>query len=368
MNRWLYFTPESLGDAERFGTVWCGSDDVEPRECTLAQAALAFQGSDVQIILPMEVCSWLRSPPWPTRRTPRTQALIYSVEDQLAEDIDALHVAVGIPDAERRYPLMITAKTLLREVLSELDQAGIRAASVHIDADLLPVDQPHLVWWAGRWLLGGKVDCRLAVPDDVRGLLEPRMPEDVCVFDEHAGAAGAAKWLIKGRATSVDLLQGEFRVLRPQWRWGPLLLTLGCLGLMTWGFGLGRIHYLESESARLYEHSLQRFQTLYPDHGRVVDLSAQLNALQAKQTAGGDPMMALSALIEQVVGSAAVEIRQVDFDRAQGWRLAIAVENFSELERLRSRAQQSGLPIRLDSASKDHDGVKAMLIMAAGEP
>lgn len=367
MKGWLYFTPESMTGTARFDSVWCGAEGVALRECTLAEAAQVFQGHAIQIILPMETCSWLRTPPWPTRRAPRTQALLYSVEEQLSEDVEGVHVAVGLRDTEHRYPLLIVSRSLLREVLSVLDEAGIQVGSVQIDADMLPDDQPHLVWWAGRWMLGGKVGCRLAFSDEARTFFASRLPEGLCVRDVQPDAAETAAFLAAGRKMSIDLLQGEFRVAPRRWRWSLPLLTLACLGLMSWGFSVARIQHLESEALRLHEQSLQRFQTLYPDQGRVGDLSTRFSALQARQAVGREPMATFSMLIERVLGSAEVEVRHVGFTRAQGWKVAIAVKDFTALERLRDQVERSGLPIRIDGASKHQDGVKAMLIIGVDE-
>jgi len=360
VTQWLYFSPQSVIGTTRFEVVRCGGQDIPMRECTLAEAGRTLQGKAVQVILPMEACSWIRSPCWPSRKRPRPMALGYAVEEHLGEDVDALHVAVGKPDVERRYPLLIIAKALLRELLGALQTAEIHVESVRVDADMLAADRPCGVGSEGRWLIGGGLEARIALSEQAMSTLRPHLPADISW--QSVDESRLPPLLMQGKGSGIELLQGEFRISHRPWRLRPVLLALACLLLMLWGCGLARIHHLEARASQLYAQSLQHFQMLYPGHARIVDLPMQFKALKAQRGDEQGPMSALLALAEQVSGDG-IEVSRAEFQITEGWKLMIVATGFHELERLRDRAEKRGLAIRLDSVSKEREGVRAVLTL-----
>ena len=85
MNSWLYLTAHSvhhkdLSDAR----VYLWHDEKTAHETSLNEAAEVLSARDVKLILPMEMCSWLLTEPWPGRRRPSVQALAFSVEGDSA--------------------------------------------------------------------------------------------------------------------------------------------------------------------------------------------------------------------------------------------------------------------------------------------
>ncbi|WP_338526680.1 type II secretion system protein GspL [Pseudomonas batumici] len=362
MSNWLYLTPEGLATCDATWPVGCWQAGGELRSVSLAEAATLLKGQAVGVILPMEICSGLRSEPWPGRRKPTVQALAYAVEERLAEELDVLHIAVGVAAKDSRYPLLAIHKERFKAILALLQASGLQVVSVKVDADLLPDDQAYGVWWAGRWLLGGAIETRLALSPEDLEMLRPRLPEALCWMGADRQPDIAAL-LMAGRSRALDLLQGEFRQVRARWPWGALVVSALALFAVSWGFTLARAHYLESAAAQLYEQSVQRFQSLYPEQTRIVDLAAQLKALQGRTDEPSRQMGRLVQLVEQVVGGSSVEVQRIEYRAGTGWTLLLTAGSFGELERLRERGQGSGLPIRLGSASKDRERVQAVLML-----
>lgn len=362
MSNWLYLTAEGLATCDAGWPVGYWQAGGEYRRVTLAEAATLLSGQSVRVILPMEICSSLRSEPWPGRRKPTAQALAYAVEDRLAEELDGLHIAVGVASKDSRYPLLAINKERFKAILALLQGSGLQVVSVKVDADLLPDDQAYGVWWAGRWLLGGASEARLALSPEDLEVLRPRLPDELCWVDADRQGDTAAL-LIAGHSSALELLQGEFRQVRARWPWAALVLSTLALFVVSWGFTLARAHYLESAAGQLYEQSVQRFQSLYPEQTRIVDLSAQLKALQGRSKQPDSQMGRLMQVIEQVVGGSSVEVQRIEYRAGTGWTLLLTAVSFSELEGLRERGQGSGLPIRLGSASKDRNRVQAVLVL-----
>ena len=137
---------------------------------------------------------------------------------------------------------------------------------------------------------------------------------------------------------------------------------MAMLLLMTWGASEMRIRFLDSETHRLVTQNEQRFKAIYPDQSRIVDLAAQLKALQSRPVESQNTRIAsLVKLIEKVIGASAVEVRRIEFRAGDGWKIQLTANSFAELEQLRERGRQQGMSVRLDSATKERDNVHATL-------
>lgn len=364
MNSWLYLTVE--------GFTRCGDTDLnqapvyfwqgETAACRgpLDEAVAVFKDGDVHLILPMEMCSWLLTEPWPNKRRPGLQALAFAVEDQLADDLDDLHIAVGPVDAQQRYPLLVIHKQQFKSLLAQLHERGLNIVSVQVDADLLPRDQACVAEWDGRWIAGGAQDTRLALSSQALDAVKNELPADLIELP----VEGLNVVLSRPQRDAINLLQGEFQRTAKILPWRSVSIALLLMFAIALGFTHLRSGFLEGEAARLYAQSEQRFKTLYPDQTRIVDLSAQLKALQQ---GGANPqnghMARLLQLTEQVIGASSVEVQRIEWRANVGWALNITAGSFAELEQLRERGVQSALPISVGNASQQGNRVQALLTL-----
>jgi general secretion pathway protein L len=333
----------------------------------LNQAASALQGQVVDVLMPMEMCSWVRSEPWPSRRRPEAQAMAYAVEDQLSEALEGVHLSVGARDRDGCFPVMVIGRERLAAVLDLLREAGIEVRGVFVDADLLSGDQPCGAWWFGRWLLGAGLSARLAISQDDLALLTPLLPKDMQWLDAREAPAVIDQCLTQCPTRAINLLQGAFapRGKRLPWRAGGWALLM--LALLTWGASETRIRFLDSEARRLATQNEQRFKALYPEQSRIVDMAAQLKALQSQPVDSQNSRIAgLIRLIEQVIGASPVEVQRIEFRAGEGWKIQLTASGFTELEQLRERGRQQGMPVRLDSANKTAGRVHATLTVEDG--
>ena len=139
------------------------------------------------------------------------------------------------------------------------------------------------------------------------------------------------------------------------------------LALLSWAGGEVRLAFLQGETRDLTARNEQRFKALYPDQPRVADLAAQLKALQMQHTEPQHTHIArLVSLMDRVVGASSVEVQRIDYRQGEGWKVQLTANSFAELEQLRERGRQQGMPIRLESASQQHKRVQATLAMEKG--
>jgi len=82
----------------------------------------------------------LAEPEVPVKAGAKLQQLVpYALEEQLAEDIEDLHFALGKRAAEsNKVPVAVVARALLDKWLAELRAAGIEPDAVYADSELLP--------------------------------------------------------------------------------------------------------------------------------------------------------------------------------------------------------------------------------------
>lgn len=81
----------------------------------------------------------------PARSAVKLQQLVpYALEEQLAEDIDALHFAIGRP-AGARTPVAVVARRKMDEWLALLRANRIEPAALYADSELLPANPSQAV-------------------------------------------------------------------------------------------------------------------------------------------------------------------------------------------------------------------------------
>lgn len=362
MKTWLHLSPEGLVEpSDQWPCrVWRTPDD--STQTLLADAAVALDGQPVHLLLPMEMCSSLRSEPWPSKRRPSAQAIAFAIEEQLADDLEALHVCAGHRDVAGCYPVLVTHKARFKALLHRLATLGIDVCSVHVDADVLPVDCHAAVDWCGRRVVGGPV--YLALSAHALEALEPLLAQPLQRLDEDQSRASIERGLWGSQGQPINLLQGEFGRARQPWPWSTVALAATLLFVIDWGFMQVRIDYFERQAQQLYSQSVKRFQALYPEQTRIVDLPAQLKALQGNEAGQPlTPLARLASLSEHVIGGADVDVLRMEFRRADGWKIQLAANDFSTLERLREQGQLSAMPVRIDNASKDGSRVLALLTL-----
>jgi general secretion pathway protein L len=56
-------------------------------------------------------------------------------------------------------------------------------------------------------------------------------------------------------------------------------------------------------------------------------------------------------------------VRRIELRAGDGWKVQLTANSFAELEQLRERGRQQGVPVRLDSASRERNRVQATLVV-----
>jgi general secretion pathway protein L len=117
-----------------------------PQSGPLAQAAGRAAGRHVCVLVPgTDVL--LAEPELPVKAGTKLQQVVpYALEEQLAQDIDDLHFAIGKRAGDSpTTPVAVVSHDLMEEWLGSLKAAGLAAESMYTDSELLPENPGHAV-------------------------------------------------------------------------------------------------------------------------------------------------------------------------------------------------------------------------------
>ncbi|KGE05371.1 type II secretion system protein GspL [Pseudohaliea rubra] len=319
-------------------------------------------------------------------------SLPFMLEEAVAEDIEALHVA-----GHHRGDLAYTAM---------LCRHACMAAWAEALAVLPPVrcwtPEPLLLpWRAGEWCLLVEGDRALlrhgagAGTAVERDLLPPLLeallaggetPDALVVYGEDqtadtallpAALAGRCQWRRGGFAQALwltedgerpNLRQGEYAPRLPLGRWWTqwqrVAVVLGVAFALQLAATAADYRQLRGVNLSLREAIQTRYREAYP-RGAVVDaetqLRRQLEALKGSGQSSG--FTRLLARVGAVVhGQRGTAIESLNYSqRGSELRLNIRAPDFGAVERVRSGLAAAGVDAIMESSTNDGDGVRARL-------
>lgn len=371
----LFLPPTACAEVSAQLAVW----RVDGERCETLGFADALPESGIwRLVLPVEAVTVCAVSLPTTRVRWLAKALPFAVEELLAEDVELFHLCLGGSLADGRHRVYAVRRDWLAAWLALCEDNPPQRIAV--DADLLPENDCQLLCLEQRWLLGGALETRLALPPSEWAELAASCPEPRVAhvpvgqgtpegFDEVQEHDSPLVWLATHQG-GCNLAQGAFATQRSNghWqRWRPLAAVLGVCLLLQWGFNLAQGWYLRKEGERYAQENHELYRQLFPQDSRLINLRAQFDQHLAESSGTGQ-----SQLLELLVQAApvldprasGVQIEQLDFSAPRG-ELAFSVlaSDFTVLESVRGRLQESGLQVQMGSASRDDSGVSARLVI-----
>lgn len=286
----------------------------------------------------------------PARQSQKVlQAAPYALEDQLAEDVETLHFAIGARQPDGSHPVAVISRERMDGWLAPLRARGLVPEALLPETLCLPVPAegewtgvveaqptgaPRLVVRTGAC---SGFTCTLDELDSVLPLADPEGNVRLTLFvtegvdadftrlgrtvDLRPGHRSLIEVLARFRTVdAINLLQGPYghaqgwaARLKP-WKTAAILgavwvaLALSTTGLQAWKTG----KELAGQDAR----NLARFQGLYPAETRIVDLAAQAGQKLAALRDGKHAapwFELLDVLTEALVASPGLSLRSLQF-------------------------------------------------------
>ncbi len=317
------------------------------------------------------------------------QALPYMLEEEQAEDIEQLFLALGKVvqhDGQYSQQVAICQRERLEHWLGWLQHAGFSVSRMLPDALLLPEQQlPACIQLQQQWLLKQSSWQVSAIeanwwPDYLQLAALPMLtsyspwPEELLqshqLAEPELPLALLASELDKQDFT---LLQGEYKPKRQVnrhwqiWRM-PALLALACLALYL--LQLGATGYqLSRQAASLSEQSRQLYLQAFPDE-RIVNLSRQVQQKLAASGGGQQQsfLTLLHSLQQQLAKVPDISLDNLRFDAKRAeLRFAAKGDGFQSFERLKTGLEQAGFTVEQGALSNDGGKVQGSVAMRGAQ-
>jgi len=323
------------------------------------------------------------------------QAVPYALEEQLIDDIELLHVALGNQDSEGKVSTAVVAQQTMHEWLKRLNDVGVEPDVIMPDA--LALERINGDWSALQ--LDGDIVCvrsgdqtgfacdaaNLAVvaschasehevdPDGLR-YTNCATSDEESISDQiknvfsipvnvQACNGDALATLINGYKSGegINLLQGMFarksRWLRGQKRWLPAAVLLLTWLVLQFGMNIYEVQKLAATEAAYKEKIVGVFKQAFPGVKRVSDprkqMQIELKSLGSASATGEKGYLELMASLSQVfIKIPNIEIQTVSY-KSGVIDIELQVSDLQRLENLKeSILRLDGIDIDVKSASQ----------------
>lgn len=384
----------------------------------LAEAAAQAVGARVSVLVPGSDVL-LAQVELPTMKAQRlSKAVPFALEEQLAEDVDDLHVAIGQQNKQGIVTNAVVSRTRLEAWLAQLKAAGLHADvmtpevfGVHWEQD----DAAEQGGWSmmidgQRGLLrtgaqtglafemsnlspvmqacfdevGDKfpASLRLIVCDDERfeSSEEYRLLAEVCAaknIDLSLDLRDEARSVTLARSFdeqhAINLLQGDFsrkqqleKLLRP---WRPAIILLGLWLVMQVGMFVVEYSHLSSSSTELREQIEAVYRDAFPQSRNIVNPKVQMQRGLEKLRNGGGQSEGLLALLAQAGAvfkdTDGIKLRTLRF-KSNKLDVDVEMPDLQSLDKLKQRlSEEAKLQVEIVSASSREGKVESRLALHA---
>ncbi|HUN25358.1 MAG TPA: type II secretion system protein GspL [Steroidobacteraceae bacterium] len=367
----------------------------------LAQAAALGAARRVCAIVPSEDVL-ITAVEVPLKSGMKVQQIVpYALEEQLAEDIESLHFAVGKhPLPGGRTPVAVVTRSLMSEWLGALRAAGLSADALYAASDLIPANPGQAVALLEqdsavvRPAGGLPLTLPLSALGEALELISPAPGEMTAPADRSGSGlvlyTGAAEWhqcsqevearrerfdgikvqlLAEGSLAllaqrvpaaaleAINLLQGpygETSSLAGSWKaWRLAAALLGALIVLHAAGGAAELYSLQRSERTLDAAIDDTFRAAMPGEHNAIDARRRMERRLAAVRAGAESeglLAALGALAHAHFGADGTQLQALNF-RDGSVDLTIAAPNAEVLDRLSQNLRAAGWQADLTSGT-----------------
>jgi general secretion pathway protein L len=329
------------------------------------------------------------------------QAVPYALEDQLIDDIENLHFAVGRREpASGLIAVAVLARTQMETYLQSLHLAGIMPTVLM--PDILAVPKPDDGW--GMLFFDNIVLVRTGLHTGFAielpsletvlqmALQNAQPPSQLTVFKgpqpidtlrdlqtlgipilENTNDSGELAWLAQGLLANppLNLLQGDYRpVDKIITLWRPWRLTGALLTL--WGGLLLGEEWLKYQQLRQLSQALnvtieQIYRDTFPQARKIVNprvqMEQQLKSLRAQQTSTTQRENFLSLLTQLSTPfkqTAGLEVKRIDYQPGV-FNIELLVPHWQALEQFKQNLTTVGFSAKIQTATNRNNRIESRL-------
>lgn len=299
----------------------------------------------------------------------------FALEDELADDIDECHFALGVPE-DNAVQVAVVQRAKLQRLIEDIKAAGLEIHAL----STCPVlsEEPF-------WLQIGETSAALfrgaeqlvldqrqvpALHDSAKRVVALRQdlePWDIWQLENNKLDTLPIDTLRGG----IDLLQGEFRrgiAWRVVWNaWRTPAIAAGVLMVAMIAQAWWQVGLLETRNLAFRQAIEKTYLEAFPK-SRVVNprrqMAAKLAELEGGNVSSGSNMLALLAALSVEENAASLQISGINYEaRAAELRIDILADNFQQVEKIRNALLARGVKAELQNSSAAGNKVRAKLAL-----
>lgn len=397
-------TPEDGQFSCSWITLQDGQAVTEPGQGDLASAAASIDADQIIVYVPTLDVFMTRVQLPAGRKSQLQHALPYALEENLTEEVDTLHCALGARNESGSYAAAVVRHQTMAHWLERMAEVGIAPRTMYADINLLPCfangwtiacveKQIHVRTGSDEGfvcearMLPRLIEKALAqqtapqqvhlygceFPDQMTS--QDLLPAECEIFQHDAPANGALISLLLERSSapgsSLNLLQYEYaprsrihQQLRPWYTTAALAASLLVVGLFS-----NVVEYvsLTRQSAQLEQQIQQTFKRTFPEVKRIVNPQAQMKhrLAQLRGSGQGGPSFSeiLSSVAPLVAKTPKTNVRYVRYQNGQ-MELLLDLPDLKTLEKLKNQLNEATFwQVEIKSANSSDNKVQGRLLI-----
>ncbi len=319
-------------------------------------------------------------------RSQLQQAVPFALEEQVAGDIEQLHVAHSSRAANGSITAVAIEPYVLTSLIKQLQQLDITIVKAVPDACAIQADdnEMHTIVLEQDHLVSSGNDYLLLDQDEFSFLLS-QQPSDT-QLNWHGSSRPEVDWPGPVQASlsnapfarlaqaandaTLNILQGAFSPAVSDAAKRIWLIAAGLAGLLVFlGFAYAITDWwLLSREVDHYRTQVETtFRETFPEITTVVNPRVQAErALAEINPAQGDALLNLLGTTAPVItAQQGLMLQTVNYDRS-GLRLEVVADSVAQLDEFTQALQQQGLTAALDSAIRSADSVRGQILIGGG--
>jgi len=335
---------------------------------------------DVYVIVPAQTILLTEVQLPKLNRARLRQALPFALEEQLVEEVDHLHFAMGDYQADGSIPVAIINRLQLESWLGRLKDAGLSPVAILPALFALPYSEEywHVTAYDSMGLVRiGKYSGFACDPENISTLLELKKAESIdpkeiiqIKRDEPSLLTEFAKNIFL--YPSINLLQGPYQPKHTNKKAKKTWLTAFYLTIAWIGFAFfskimscfilsAQNYHLNLEIAKIYRVHFPTAKSVIAPRERMEEKLRKLSFSNNE-----NPFLSLLALLSNSFASRKeIQLHRLDFRNSQ-ITLDISASSFNSIDALIQLLTQQGLTIKQQNAASVNSEAKATLLITAG--
>lgn len=367
------------------------------RRDTLENIASQVEGQKVDIIVPSEWVTLLTATV-PGSSARATKAIPFALEDDLSQDVEDLHFAIGDKQANDNYPVAVISHELMRKIQARLNEVSLRPTQIRPEQLCLPRFQESENGWTGLLANNGLI-VRL---DDFNGFAveseNTKLLMDSCLEEaidtppagmvvfcqagetwdydndslniEERECEDVVSLLARGihNSAGINLLQGNYSFKQQfsrAWKpWRPAMVLVAALLI---AFGASKFLEQQKLSKQVSAQKVEMESILkrtFPNIRRIVDPRKQMASEMKKLNGDGGNsgfVSVVSSLNKAISAAGNTQLNSISYKSGR-MDLDLETDKLSTLDSLKTTLEGEGrFKMKIESANQSKGRIRGRI-------